>query len=86
MKEYPIVTGMKKLRSPMRTDEGRETRPVTYSVEVNRVRAELYWMNWNGKSIEVSVPEGRSYSVSIGGRRIEAEILDPRRNPARLAP
>jgi biotin carboxyl carrier protein len=83
MKEYSAVAGNEKFEvSLMRTDHGIEAKigGRTYSIEVIRVRAELYWLNWNGRSIEVSVlPKGQSYSVSIGGRRIEVEILDPSR-------
>jgi acetyl/propionyl-CoA carboxylase alpha subunit len=82
MKEYSVVAGNERVEVALeRTDNGIEAKigDRSYSIEVTRVKPELYWLNWNGKSIEVSVlTSGQSYSVSIGGHRIEVEILDPR--------
>jgi biotin carboxyl carrier protein len=81
--EYSAVAGNERFEVALnRTDKGIEAKigGRVYSMEVTRVRPGLYWLNWNETSIEVAVlPKGQSYSVSIGGHRIQVEILDPRK-------
>ena len=82
MKVYSVVAGGERLEVVFeRTEKAVEAKigDRSYSIEVTRVRPEVYWFNWNGRSIEVSVlMKGQSYSVSIGNHRLEVEILDPR--------
>jgi biotin carboxyl carrier protein len=50
-----------------------------YSLETKTIEPGVYWFNWNNRSIELSVtPAGEEYTVSVGGLRYPAEILDAR--------
>ena len=50
-----------------------------YSVESKEVEPGVYWFNWNGRSLEISVTAGvDGYTVSIGRHRIAVEVLDAR--------
>ena len=58
----------------------------TYSLDAAAVEPGVYLLSWNRHSIEVVViPNGVSYSVSIGAHRIPVEILDARRKLKRTA-
>jgi len=84
MKEYSVVAGNERVEVSLEhTENGIEAKigDRSYSIEVTRIKPELYWLNWDGKSIEVSVlRKGQSCSVSIGEHRIQVEVLDPRQN------
>jgi biotin carboxyl carrier protein len=48
-------------------------------VQMEKVEDGVYWMEWENRSIELSVaPNGDSYIVSLAGRRIDVEIVDGR--------
>src|SRR5882724_11987440 len=52
----------------------------SYVLEASSVEPGVFWLNWNQRSIEVFVtPNGDGYSVSLGGHRMSAEILDARK-------
>jgi acetyl/propionyl-CoA carboxylase alpha subunit len=58
-----------------------------YTLEASVVRPGVCLLNWNFQSIEVTVlPNGGSYSVSIGGRLFPVEILDDRKLLNRARP
>src|SRR5689334_1795460 len=48
-----------------------------YVLDIEAVEAGVYWLNWNSRSIEISVaPDGDAYVVSVGSRRVNVEIVD----------
>ena len=50
-----------------------------YVFDVDHVEPGVYWFNWNNRSIEIAVtPNGDNYVVSLDGRRLSVEIVDPR--------
>jgi biotin carboxyl carrier protein len=50
-----------------------------YALALHAVEPGVYWLNWNNRSIEISVtPAGGRYSVAVNGRTVEVEILDAR--------
>src|SRR5262249_28501150 len=51
----------------------------TYRLEAEAVEPGVYWLQWNHRSIEVSViPSGDAYVVSVGSQHVEVEIIDAR--------
>jgi biotin carboxyl carrier protein len=50
-----------------------------YNLNVQAVEPGVYWFEWEQRSIEITItPNGDAYSVSVGGRHIEVEIVDAR--------
>ncbi len=50
-----------------------------YTVEAQSVETGVYWLQWNNRSIEISVtPNDEAYKVSLDGRSFDVEILDAR--------
>jgi biotin carboxyl carrier protein len=50
-----------------------------YVLETKRVEPGVYWFNWDGRSIELSVtPAAEGYTVSFGGHQHPVEIVDAR--------
>ena len=50
-----------------------------YSVESKEVEPGVYWVNWNNRSLEITVtPGAEGYTVSIDRHRIAVEVLDAR--------
>jgi len=57
-----------------------------YTVDVSNVAKGVYWFNWNGQSIEITIlPEGDLYTVRIGTHQIPVEILDSHKKFQRAA-
>ncbi len=51
----------------------------TYALEASTVEPGIYWFNWNGRSIEVTVTTAlEGYSATEAGHRLPIEILDAR--------
>jgi biotin carboxyl carrier protein len=51
----------------------------SYVLEVEAVEPGGYWLQWDHRSIEVSVtPQAESYVVTVGNQRIDVEIIDAR--------
>jgi biotin carboxyl carrier protein len=52
---------------------------VQYQLGAQEIEPGIYWLQYNNRSIEVSVsPNSEAYAVSIGGQRFEIEIVDAR--------
>jgi|SRR6185295_7005425 len=89
MKRYTAIVGGEMVevafeRTATRIEATIQDR--VYSLEASAIRPGVLWLNWNQQSIEVSVlPDGESYSVSIGGYRIPVEILDAHKKLQRTA-
>src|SRR5262245_58203112 len=50
-----------------------------YLVDIMAVEPGLFWINWNHRSIEISIiPKGEGYLVSLNGRYVPIEIMDAR--------
>jgi biotin carboxyl carrier protein len=50
-----------------------------YTLEAKVIQPGIYWFNWQNRSIDVAVtPNGDGYIVSLGGRRLMVEMVDPR--------
>jgi biotin carboxyl carrier protein len=57
-----------------------------YHLDVESVEPGVYWIQLNGRSIEVSVtPNNEGYVVSVAGRNTEVEVLDARAELRRAA-
>src|SRR6478672_11335422 len=51
----------------------------TYSLEATTVEPGVYWLNWNNRSIQVTItPNGDWFTASIGSHKVGIEILDAR--------
>src|SRR5204862_4561813 len=58
----------------------------TYSLEAIEVEPNVYWLNSQHGSLEISVVRNEDrYVVSVGTHRIPVEILDPRKALLRAA-
>ena len=50
-----------------------------YVLEAKAVEPGIYWLNWNNRSLEISVSRNfEGYVVSLAGRQIPVEVLDGR--------
>ena len=50
-----------------------------YTLEAKSIEPRVFWFNWQNRSIEVAVTaNGEGYVVSLGGRRLNVEMLDAR--------
>jgi len=50
-----------------------------YVLAAKAIGPGVYWFNWNGRSLEISVnPNGDAYVVSLPGQRVAVEMLDAR--------
>jgi len=50
-----------------------------YVLAAKAIAPGVYWFNWNGRSLEISVnPNGDAYVVSLPGQRVAVEMLDAR--------
>jgi biotin carboxyl carrier protein len=51
----------------------------TYSLEATTVEPGVYWLNWNNRSVQVTItPSGDGVTASFGSHKIAIEILDAR--------
>jgi biotin carboxyl carrier protein len=82
MKYTAIIEG-KRVDIELNRSEGEmveaEIGGMKYVLQVQPVEAGVYWLQWENRSIEISVtPNGEAYKVSINGRALDIEILDSR--------
>ena len=50
-----------------------------YVLAAKAIAPGVYWFNWNGRSLEISVnPNGDAHVVSLPGQRVAVEMLDAR--------
>jgi len=50
-----------------------------YRFQAKAVEPGMFWLNWNNRSIEITVvPNGEGYIVSFEGRRVPVEMVDAR--------
>jgi biotin carboxyl carrier protein len=50
-----------------------------YVVDVHQVEPGVYWLDWNNRSVEISVTPNRDgYLVTLDGQRMDIEIADSR--------
>jgi len=82
MKYTAIIKGERidiELRRPDSGPIEAEIGGKKYVLQVQAVEAGVYWLQWENRSIEISVtPNGEAYKVSIDGRALDIEILDAR--------
>src|SRR6185503_20779413 len=51
----------------------------TYALEATSVEPGVYWLNWNNRSIQVTITSNSdSLTTSIGANKVAIEILDAR--------
>lgn len=51
----------------------------SYKLHAKRVERGIYWFNWNNQSLEIGVSESpEGYVISLGGERLDVEIVDAR--------
>jgi acetyl/propionyl-CoA carboxylase alpha subunit len=82
MKYTAIIDGERLEIDLIRADDGiieAETAGEKYILNAKIVEPRVYWLQWKNRSLEISViPTGDAYAVSVGGKRIEIEIIDAR--------
>jgi biotin carboxyl carrier protein len=82
MKYTAIIEGERVEIELIRSDNGTLQAGIAgeqYALQVQTVEPGVYWLQWKNRSIEISVaPNGEAYTVSIGGRVLDVEILDAR--------
>jgi biotin carboxyl carrier protein len=82
MKYTAIIDGDRLEIELTRTENGALEADVEgekYIVDILSVERGVYWFQWKNRSIEISItPNADGYAVSVGGQRLEVEVIDAR--------
>ena len=81
--KYTAIVGGEQLEINLdRTNAGAIEATIDgekYLLSAKAVEPGVYYLNWNNRSVEISVvPNGDGYVVSLSGRHIPVELLDAR--------